>query len=57
LLENRGWYLLRVSGSHHVYRNDGLNRQLSVPVHGNKDLRTGTQHRIMRDADMSDADL
>ena len=57
LLENRGWYLLRVSGSHHIYRNDALNRQLSVPVHSNKDLRAGTQHRIMRDADMSDADV
>ena len=57
LLEGRGWYLLRVSGSHHVYRNDALNRQVSMPVHANKDLRAGTQHRLMRDAGMKDADL
>jgi predicted RNA binding protein YcfA (HicA-like mRNA interferase family) len=57
LLESRGWYLLRVAGSHHVDRSDILNRQVSVPVHANKDLRAGTQHRIMRDAGMSDGDL
>jgi predicted RNA binding protein YcfA (HicA-like mRNA interferase family) len=57
LLEGRGWYLLRISGSHHVYRSDTLNRQVSVPVHANKDLRAGTQRRIMRDAEMSDTDL
>jgi predicted RNA binding protein YcfA (HicA-like mRNA interferase family) len=57
LLESRGWYLLRVTGSHHVYRNDTVNRQVTVPVHANKDLRAGTQHRIMRDASISDADL
>lgn len=57
LLESRDWYLLRVSGSHHVYRSDALNRQVSVPVHANRDLRVGTQHRIMRDAGISDADL
>ena len=51
------WYLIRVSGSHHVYRTDALIRQVSVPVHGNKDLRAGTQHRIMRNAGMSEADL
>lgn len=57
ILESRGWRLIRISSSHHVYRNDALNRQLTVPVHGNKDLRTGTQHRIMRDAGLTEGDL
>lgn len=57
LLEGRGWYLLRVSGSHYIYRNDTRNRQVSVPVHANKDLRAGTQQRIMRDAGLTEADL
>lgn len=57
VLESHGWYLLRISSSHHIYRNDALNRQVTVPVHANKDLRLGTQHRIMRDAGLSEADL
>jgi predicted RNA binding protein YcfA (HicA-like mRNA interferase family) len=28
-----------------------------VPVHGNKDLKPGTQRAIMKDAGIADADL
>jgi predicted RNA binding protein YcfA (HicA-like mRNA interferase family) len=28
-----------------------------VPVHGNQDLKPGTQRSIMRDAALTDADL
>ena len=57
LLEARGWRLVRVSGSHHVYRDPGSGRQTVVPVHGNADLKPGTQRSIMRDAGLTDADL
>jgi predicted RNA binding protein YcfA (HicA-like mRNA interferase family) len=57
VLEGRGWLLVRVSGSHHVYRHPASGRQTTVPVHGNSDLKPGTQKRIMRDAGLTDADL
>lgn len=53
-LEGRGRELVRVSGSHHVYRHPTSGQQTTVPVHGNKDLKPGTQRSIMRDADLTD---
>lgn len=32
-------------------------QQTTVPVHGNTDLKPGTQRSIMRDAGLTDADL
>lgn len=57
VLEARDWELVRVSGSHHVYRNATTGEQTTVPVHGNKDLKPGTQRSIMRDAGLTDNDL
>jgi predicted RNA binding protein YcfA (HicA-like mRNA interferase family) len=56
ILEKRGWHLDRVNGSHHIYIHAGGGR-VSVPVHGNADLKPGTQRNIMRDTGLTDADL
>jgi predicted RNA binding protein YcfA (HicA-like mRNA interferase family) len=37
----RCWALLRVSGSHYIYGKSGSVVRLSVPIHGNKPLKTG----------------
>jgi predicted RNA binding protein YcfA (HicA-like mRNA interferase family) len=58
VLESHGWVRARVAGSHHIYHNrdvPGVN--ISVPVHGNKPLRAGTQRSIMRHAGLTDDDL
>jgi predicted RNA binding protein YcfA (HicA-like mRNA interferase family) len=34
LLEQHGWALARVHGSHHIYRMEGRPERISVPVHG-----------------------
>ncbi len=57
ILESRGWLLVRVTGSHYVYRHPTSGKQTTVPVHGNKDLTPGTQRSIMRDAGLTDDDL
>ena len=57
VLESRGWLLLRVTGSHHVYWHPLTKSQTVVPVHANADLKPGTQRRIMRDAGLKDGDL
>lgn len=57
ILEKRGWTLIRIKGSHHVYGRPDSPRLLPVPVHGNQDLPTGTQRFLMRQADLTDEDL
>ena len=48
LVERRGWTLLRVESSHHIYGKAGLNVRLSIPIHKNKDLKLGLQRHLMK---------
>lgn len=57
VLEQRGWVLARITGSHHIYRDPTTGRQVVVPVHANQDLKPGTQKAIMRDAGLTESDL
>jgi predicted RNA binding protein YcfA (HicA-like mRNA interferase family) len=58
VLEGKGWTRKRNRSSHHIYEHPAIpGTTVTVPVHGNKTLRTGTQHGIMRDAGLTDADL
>ncbi len=49
-LEQQGFSLCRINGSHHVMRK--ANTQTVVPVHGNDNLRIGTLHGILSDIHM-----
>ena len=57
LLESRGWRLRRIRGSHHIYTKEGIAARISVPVHGNTDLKRGLQKHLMRIAEVSDSEL
>jgi predicted RNA binding protein YcfA (HicA-like mRNA interferase family) len=57
LLEGKGWKLARITGSHHIYMMKGRDIRITVPVHGNKDLKTGLQKAIMKLAGISDEEL
>ncbi|MBI3467878.1 MAG: type II toxin-antitoxin system HicA family toxin [Planctomycetes bacterium] len=57
LLEQRGWTLARINGAHHIYRQTASGLRTVVPVHGNQDLKPGTQRGIMRDAGLTEAEL
>ncbi|HEY6873826.1 MAG TPA: type II toxin-antitoxin system HicA family toxin [Geobacteraceae bacterium] len=46
LLQQQGWILDRIQGSHHILIRG--NETLSVPVHGNSDLKKGTLHAIKK---------
>lgn len=50
LLELHGWELARVNGSHHIYRKTGHPQRISVPVHGNQDLKRGLQLALLKAA-------
>jgi predicted RNA binding protein YcfA (HicA-like mRNA interferase family) len=56
LLEQRGWVLNRISGSHHIFKHhDG--GFVVVPMHGNKDLSKGTFYSILRDANIDKSEI
>ena len=57
VLGRHGWRLARIKSSHHIYKKPGEAAIITVPVHGNKDLRPGTQGAIMKDARLTDDDL
>lgn len=57
LLENRGWKLVRINGSHHIYTKELTIFRISVPVHKNKDLKIGLLKSLMKTAEISDAEL
>lgn len=48
LLEQNGWELLRVKGSHHVYGKAGISVRLSIPIHRNQPLKTGLLKHFMK---------
>ena len=56
-LERKGWRLVRVDGSHHQYLSPSGRTKVTVPVHGNKTLKPGTQRAIMRSTGLTDDDL
>lgn len=57
ILESRGWVLLRVNGSHHIYGRAGSEVRLSVPVHANKALKTGLLKHLMKLAGLTEEDF
>jgi predicted RNA binding protein YcfA (HicA-like mRNA interferase family) len=57
ILESKGWSLARVTGSHHVYVRPSSNLRITVPVHGNRDLKLGLQRAIMKLAGIADTEL
>ena len=57
LLEQRGWILKRISGSHFIYSHPDKIEVISVPVHKNDDLKIGLQKKLMGIAAITDNDL
>ena len=57
ILERKGWTLLRVQGSHHIYGKSGSDVRLSVPIHRNQPLKVGLLRHLMKLAELSKNDL
>jgi predicted RNA binding protein YcfA (HicA-like mRNA interferase family) len=57
ILESQGWHLVRISDSHHVYMKPEKPSRISIPIHGNQDLKLGLLKHFMKIADMSENDL
>ncbi len=57
LLEKKGWKLLRVKGSHHIYGKPGHIERISVPIHSNQLLKIGLLRHLLKVAGLSESDL
>ena len=52
ILEENGWILKRIQGSHHLYKKEWKFEIISAPVHANKHLKFRTQSNILKQADI-----
>ncbi len=50
ILEENGWELVRIAGSHHVFAKQGETAKIVVPVHANKEIKTGLLKAILKTA-------
>jgi len=57
LLEEKGWELKRIKGSHHVYTKPGTPARISVPIHGNRPLKIGLLKHLMKIAEIDESEL
>jgi len=57
IVERRGWSLLRVNGSHHIYGKPGSVVRLSIPIHGNAALKTGLLRHLLKLAEIDEREL
>ena len=56
-LQRAGFTLTHIRGSHHYLHKPGAAGLVVVPVHGNRDLPTGTLRAILRQAGLEVEDL
>ena len=57
ILERHGWELLRIQGSHHIYCQPDNPTRISVPIHGNQDLKIGLLKHFLKQAGLSEEDI
>lgn len=57
LLERNGWQLLRIQGSHHICGKPNNVVRLSIPIHGNKPLKSGLQKHLLKSAGIPEEEL
>ncbi len=57
ILKGKGWRLDHINGSHYIMKKENRDYSITVPVHGNRDLKIGTQTSIMKSADLLEKDL
>lgn len=57
LLLKCGWSCVRVNGSHHIFVKEGQQERISVPVHGNENLKLGLLKHLMKVAGIREEEL
>jgi predicted RNA binding protein YcfA (HicA-like mRNA interferase family) len=57
IVEQHGWKLLRTQGSHHIYGKPGSVVRLSIPMHGNKPLKTGLLRHLAKLSEIPESEF
>jgi len=57
ILEKHGWTVQRIKGSHHIYGKKGEENKISVPVHGNRPMKSGLLSYFIKVAGLKEKDL
>jgi predicted RNA binding protein YcfA (HicA-like mRNA interferase family) len=57
LLERRGWLLLRIHGSHHIYGRERSAIRISIPIHGAQPLKIGLLRHLLKQAGLTESDI
>ena len=57
IVERHGWALLRISGSHHIDGKAGSIVRLSIPIHGNAELKRGLLRHLLKQAEIDESGL
>lgn len=57
VIERKGWSLVRVKGSHHIFVMSGRRERIVIPIHGNRPLKIGLLRALMKIAELEESDL
>jgi len=57
VVERFGWEYKRTTASHDIYRKPGNPFNVSIPIHGSKQLKIGLQAHQMKIAGITEEDL
>ena len=57
IIQQHGWILKRINGSHHIFTKPGQPERIVVPVHGNRPLKIGLLGHQMKMAGLTESDL
>jgi predicted RNA binding protein YcfA (HicA-like mRNA interferase family) len=57
VLVRHGWKLLRINVGHHIYGRAGSKVRISIPIHGNKNIKTGLLRHFLSMAGLKEDDL
>jgi len=47
-IQRKGWVLIRIKGSHHVFIKEGRPERIVIPIHGNRPLKIGLLRSQMK---------
>lgn len=56
-IERKGWRLVRVKGSHHIFVMSGRRERIVIPIHGNRPLKIGLLRALMKIAELEESDV
>ncbi len=57
VMQERGWRLARMHGSHYIFTMPNRRERLVIPMHGNRPLKVGLLRSLMKIAGLEESDL